>query len=34
VKPRGIAKHCCPFQIVDTPESSETILNTGLVGAQ
>jgi hypothetical protein len=34
VKPESIAKPYRPFQIVDTPESSETILNTVLVGTQ
>jgi hypothetical protein len=34
VKPESIAKPYHPLQIVDTPESSETILNTGLVGTQ
>jgi hypothetical protein len=34
VKPRGIAKTHRAFQIVDTPESSETIINTGLPGTQ
>jgi hypothetical protein len=34
VKPGSIAKPYHPLQIVDTPESSETILNTGLGGTQ
>jgi hypothetical protein len=30
LKPRSIAKPYQPIQIVDTPKSSETILNTAL----
>jgi hypothetical protein len=34
VKPGSTARPHRPFQIVDTTESSETILNNGLVGPQ